>query len=107
MFRLSRLFSSLSYVMVFISFAGCSTFHSQFGKKMLKATATDPVVEMLCFWEPGDGEDPDGVPCKGFTGQILFLNHASKPVVVDGDVRIYLFDDQGTPEEQSQTIAPV
>ena len=85
--------------------SGCATFQLPFGKKIPTATAKDPAVQILCLWQHGEGNDPDGYPCKGFQGQILFLSsQASTPIRVDGDVRIYLFDDQGTLEEQAKPL---
>ncbi|MCA9000061.1 MAG: hypothetical protein KDA80_23895, partial [Planctomycetaceae bacterium] len=43
--------------------------------------------------------------CRGFAGQVLFFARGiQEPVKVDGDVTIYLFDDQGTPEEQGKPL---
>lgn len=84
---------------------GCATFHSPFGKKVPTATASNPAVQIIGLWQHADGNDPDGRPCKGFSGQILFLSNGSPvPVKIDGDVRIYLFDDQGTLEEQAKPL---
>lgn len=105
MSRWSRIVSWLSCVLVSTSLIGCATFNAAFGSKMLKATAANPVVEVVCLWQPGEGNDPDGIPCKGFMGQIMFLSRkSSQPVEVDGNVRIYLFDDQGTLEEQAKPL---
>jgi hypothetical protein len=103
--RLPRIVANLAYVMLACSFAGCATFHYPFDKRIPKATAGDPAVQILCLWQQAEGRDPDGYPCKGFSGQILFLsNKAATPVQIDGEVRIYLFDDQGTEEEQTKPI---
>ena len=85
---------------------GCATFHLPFGQdRMQTATARNPVVQIICIWQPSEGRDPTGRPCRGFAGQILFLaNRGSLPVQVDGDVRIYLFDDQGAAEEQTKPL---
>lgn len=84
---------------------GCTTFHYPFEKRIPKATAADPAVQVLCLWQQADGRDPEGYPCKGFSGQVLFLsNKSGTPVQVDGDVRIYLFDDHGTEEEQTKPV---
>lgn len=84
---------------------GCTTFKSPFGTKIPTATAADPATQILCFWQPGEGNDPDGYPCRGFSGQILFTSNKSQaPVKIDGDVRIYLFDDQGTVDEQAKPL---
>ena len=105
MSRLPRTVANLACIMLACSFAGCTTFHIPFEKKMPKATAGDPAVQILCLWQQAEGRDPEGYPCKGFSGQILFLsNKAATPVQIDGEVRIYLFDDQGTEEEQTRPI---
>jgi hypothetical protein len=69
-----------------------------------KATARNPAIHIVCLWEPAEGRDPKGVPCSGFAGQILFLTSSQLPVSVDGDIKIYEFDDQGTPEQQSEPL---
>ncbi len=103
--RRSRIVWSILCIGLISNFIGCTTFHSTFGKKIPKATAANPVVEIVCLWQPGEGRDPEGVPCKGFSGQILFLSRSSStPVQIEGDIRVYLFDDQGTPEEQARPL---
>lgn len=73
--------------------------------KLPEATAEHPVVEALCLWEAADGTGLDGLPCRGFAGQILFFaaGHAA-PVRANGHIRIYVFDDQGDYEEQQRPI---
>jgi hypothetical protein len=85
---------------------GCATLNFPWDKdRFAKATAQNPVVQIVCLWEPAEGRDPEGVPCRGFAGQILFLsNRHATPVEVDGDVRIYLFDNVGAAEEQSKPL---
>jgi hypothetical protein len=105
MSRLPRIVSHLACVLATLSMAGCATFHFPFEKKMPKATASDPAVQILCLWQQGEGHDPEGYPCKGFAGQVLFLsNRAASPVQIDGDIRVYLFDDQGTEEDQTKPL---
>ncbi|WP_397568135.1 hypothetical protein [Schlesneria sp. T3-172] len=106
MTRLPRIISRLVCLGVMLGqIAGCATFHIPFSKKIPKASASDPVVQILCLWQQAEGRDPDGYPCKGFSGQILFLSSkAATPVQCEGDVRIYLFDDLGTPEEQTKPL---
>ena len=103
--RFSPLVVMVCLAVLIGSVSGCATFQSPFAKKIPTASAKDPVVSILCLWQPGEGHDPEGYPCKGFSGQILFLsNRASTPVRVEGEVRIYLFDDQGTAEEQTKPL---
>ena len=105
MTRFSQIASCLMCTALTFALTGCATFHYPFEKKIAKATAGDPAVQILCLWQQAEGRDPEGYPCKGFSGQILFLSSkASTPVQVDGDVRVYLFDDQGTEEEQSKPL---
>ncbi|MFG0333981.1 MAG: hypothetical protein ACF8TS_11515 [Maioricimonas sp. JB049] len=88
---------------------GCQSldlFSKMSGRKPLKeATAEQPAIEVLCFWEAAEGRGLDNLPTRGFAGQVLFFTSGSaEPVKVNGDVRVYLFDDQGTPEEQARPI---
>ncbi len=84
---------------------GCATFDlTNIDLRSRKATARRPAIRIVCLWEPAEGRDPKGVPCKGFAGQILFLTSSSLPVSVEGDVRVYLFDDQGTAEDQAKPL---
>jgi len=86
--------------------SGCATLHLPWNPVMnAKATATNPAVQIVCLWEQADGRDPEGLPCRGFAGQILFLaNRNATPVEIDGDVRIYLFDNIGTADDQSKPL---
>jgi hypothetical protein len=69
------------------------------------ASAKNPVVQVLALWQPGEGTDADGNPCRGFVGQVYFFTRESPiPATVDGDVRVYVFDDQGTQDEQVKPI---
>lgn len=74
-------------------------------KEFPKADAKNPAVEILAIWQPAEGRGSNGVPTRGFAGQFLFFNgqHHS-PVEVDGAVRVYLFDDRGTPQQQAKPI---
>ncbi len=104
-FHVQRIVMPLICSMFLCSFVGCTTFHVPFEKKIPKASAADPVVQVLCLWQQAEGRDPEGYPCKGFSGQILFLsNKAATPVQCEGDVRIYLFDDQGDAEAQAKPL---
>uniref|UniRef100_A0A7C2NXD1 Lipoprotein n=1 Tax=Schlesneria paludicola TaxID=360056 RepID=A0A7C2NXD1_9PLAN len=85
--------------------SGCATLEFPWDQTTPTASAKNPVVQITCLWEPSEGRDPDGLPCRGFAGQILFLgNKGGTPVKVDGSVMVYVFDDQGTPEEQTRPI---
>ncbi len=106
MSRASRILTVLLSCGLLWTSVGCATFHMPFGKdRMQTATARNPVTQVICIWQPSEGRDSSGMPCRGFAGQILFLaGRNSLPVMVEGDVRIYLFDDQGTDEEQTKPI---
>ena len=101
-----RMMTGLLCGCVLLTSVGCATLQLPFGKdRIQKASARNPVVQIICIWQPSEGRDPSGMPCRGFAGQILFLaNRGALPVQVEGDVRIYLFDDQGTPEEQTKPM---
>jgi hypothetical protein len=93
-------------LLVGISLAsGCQSLDLAFGPRIHKATASDPVMEVFCLWDDGEGRGLDGLPARGFGGQIMFFTARQKEAVkVEGDVRIYLFDDQGDAEEQARPI---
>jgi hypothetical protein len=74
-------------------------------KDFPKTTAQNPATEMLVIWQPAEGRGMKGLPARGFAGQILFFTgQQTSPVQVDGDVRIYLFDDKGTADQQTKPI---
>lgn len=77
-----------------------------FGKaEFPKASVKNPAVKVIGFWQEGNGPGEDNKTCRGFAGQIWFLTPESAiPAMVDGSVDIYLFDDQGTPEENDKPI---
>jgi hypothetical protein len=95
-------------IMGVFSTAGCASLPF-FGPKTVKfeqADAKNPAVEILAFWQSSEGPGPKGVPIRGFGGQIYFFTQSKEtPVAVDGSVRVYLFDDHGSVQEQSQPIA--
>ncbi len=106
MLQASRILIRLLCGCLLVTSVGCATLQLPFGTdRFEKATARNPVTQIICIWQPSEGRDPNGMPCRGFAGQILFLaGRNSLPVQMEGDVRIYLFDDQGTAEEQSKPI---
>ncbi|WP_339731130.1 hypothetical protein [uncultured Gimesia sp.] len=89
-------------------FTGCtslalSTWDWNGGKKF--ATSKKPAVETVALWEATEGKGVDGMPTRGFAGQILFFQHKnSSPVYVKGEVTIHLYDDQGKVSEQNKPI---
>jgi len=73
--------------------------------KVERADAKNPAVEILALWQASEGPGPNGVPIRGFAGQIYFFTQSKQaPVLVDGKVRIYLFDDHGSIKEQARPI---
>ena len=90
---------------------GCSTLASSWNSfsplvdRPVVASAANPVVDVACMWQPGEGRSAKGVPARGFAGQIYFFaKDKAEPVLVEGDVRVYLFAGIGTAEEQARPI---
>ena len=75
-------------------------------KKFAKATPNNPAVKCLCVWQTADGFDSAGKSCRGVAGQVFFFNQDSPiPVMVNGDVHVFLFDDQGSETDQSKPLS--
>ncbi|MGE0375526.1 MAG: hypothetical protein AB7I48_24575 [Planctomycetaceae bacterium] len=93
---------------VVITSLGCSTLPVGSllkRSKFVEAGPKNPVLDVICIWEPAEGQGLDGLPSRGFAGQFLFLTHGSnEPAKVHGQVRVYVFDDQGTADEQGKPI---
>ena len=68
------------------------------------ATPEQPPVRMIAMWEPAEGHGVDGMPTRGFAGQILFVGNEKSSLAVKGNVAVYVFDDVGSAEEQSKPI---
>ena len=112
--RTSKVFSALTPpaasplipLLLLLAVSGCASIPF-FGKsaKFEQADAKNPAVEILTLWQCTEGPGPQGVPIRGFAGQIYFFTQTKgAPVLVDGKVRIYLFDDHGTAKEQGRPI---
>ncbi|MBW3542489.1 MAG: hypothetical protein KY476_19680 [Planctomycetes bacterium] len=104
---LHPLFPALLAALVPVLLAGCSGLGwKPWSRETIPtADAKNPVQRVVCIWEASEGRGVDGLPARGFAGQILFFTRTnSAPVRVEGDVRVYVFDDQGTPEEQKRPI---
>ncbi len=70
-----------------------------------EADARNPVRKIVCIWEPVQGQGLDGLPTRGFAGQIMFFTHASPlPATSDGEVRVTVYHDRGTHEEQIKPL---
>ena len=91
-----------------MSISGCtslalSTWDWKSTKKF--ASAKKPAVEIVALWEAAEGKGVDGMPTRGFAGQLLFFQHNnSSPVYVKGEIMIHLYDDQGSDIEQNKPI---
>ena len=99
--------SALSTVAICLSLVGCAGtgLLNWQGSQMPQADETHPVRRIVCIWEPAEGTGLDGLPTRGFAGRILFFAAGNRsPVRVNGDVRIYLFDDEGTPAQRAKPI---
>lgn len=102
----SRPYRLLILALVF-SGSGCTSAINltPWKERLPRSTPQDPVVEILGLWQPAEGTGLDGLPARGFAGQLLFFNRSNKsPVKVDGDVRIYVFDDYGPVDVQARPI---
>ena len=102
-FRLS--FVALTAVAA--AFTGCTGRNLLDWKKAPVVTADEknPVVRIVALWEPSEGCGLNKLPTRGFAGQLLFFTSKSNaPVLVDGDVRVYLYDMMGTPDERAKPI---
>ena len=63
------------------------------------------LAEVLTLWQPGEGRTADGLPSRGFAGQILFFKPGSAdPTAVDADIVVYVFDDAGDDTEQREPL---
>ena len=85
------------------SSVGCSSLSlPHFGKSPAANVSSHP-ARCLCLWQPVKTEDASGQPVQGFGGQVYFFEAGSEePVEVTGDVRVFVFDDVGTPEQQAR-----
>ena len=84
---------AMSLAVVCLQLVGCATLQFPWDDSVPHASARNPVVQIVCLWEPGEGKGPDGKSCRGFAGQLIFLgNKGGTPVAVDGSVRIKEYD---------------
>ncbi len=83
--------------------AGCASFWNR--PHVVKASPQNPAAEIVGLWQPAKGPGPNGLPSRGMAGRLMFFTRGNAaPVLVDGDVRIYLFDNDGPPEQQARPI---
>lgn len=75
-------------------------------KNFVKATSHNPAVKCLCVWQTAEGYDAEGKPCRGVAGQVFFFNRDNAiPVMVEGDVRVFVFDDQGAEADRNKPLS--
>lgn len=90
---------------VLVASVGCTSVAPAVAKVFPGGKSSGPIVDILALWQPGEGRDANGLPTRGFAGQVFFFAAGSKePVPVAGDVSIVIFDDQGSAEEQSTPL---
>lgn len=90
-----------------LSLAGCAGLElPKFGKHAIQRTsAKNPATEILCLWQSAEGRNPNGLPARGFGGQVFFFTgKGATPAAAVGDVRIYLFSNEGTAAEQARPV---
>lgn len=95
--------SRITAASVLLALAGCAMPNVfKFSKdESPKAGPRNPVVRILGMWQAAEGM-AQNKSTRGFSAQILFFSQSSDlPAQVDGDVRIYVFDDQGSTEDQA------
>jgi hypothetical protein len=96
---MKKLLTLLLAVIAGSSLSGCTKINlSQMWQEYNTPVADNrhPVLDVMCLWEEAEGHDLEGMPTRGFAGQILFFTVArNAPARVDGDVRIILFDELG------------
>lgn len=85
------------------SAVGCTSLTVPYHKDEPAARAGARPARCLCLWQPVNVEDAAGNPVRGFGGQVYFLAADSEePIAVNGDVRVFIFDDIGTAAQQAR-----
>jgi len=100
-------FAALTATVIALNLAGCaSSSLFKLGKDDFSKTGPrNPMYKIVALWQAGEGAGIENRTSRGFAGQILFFGKSNElPAQVEGGVRIYVFDDQGTPEEQIKPI---
>src|SRR5579872_3248655 len=96
--------AKICFLSMVLSLTGCATTgFLKFSKNDFpKASKQNPVIRILGLWQPAEGMW-ENKTVRGFSGQILFFSQNSDaPAQVDGSVRIYVFDDKGSPDDQAK-----
>ncbi len=102
--------NAIAYLMiasVVCALAGCATpgLFKVSKDDYPKAGPKNPVVRIMGMWQPSMGVGHNDKTCRGFSGQVFFFTKDSEiSAKVDGEVKFYVFDDQGTPDEQVKPI---
>lgn len=87
------------------SVSGCASFGRQSEAPIAYEASSNPAVRCLCLWNGGEAEGGAGGPSRGFVGQLYFFNSTDpSPVAVNGDLRVFVFDDVGTKEQQTRPM---
>ncbi len=87
---------------------GCSSLTGSKRAAFTPATARNPAAKILCVWQQADGPGLNGETTRGLAGQVFFFpREGDVPVTVQGELKIFVFDDVGTPEEQSKPLHQV
>ncbi|HUG19453.1 MAG TPA: hypothetical protein VMM56_10770 [Planctomycetaceae bacterium] len=105
--RFHKLLPSLVCGLTLLVTTGCSSLPLErwFGSQEAVASPANPAVDVVCLWEPSEGRDLRGLPRRGMKGQIMFFTHGTNsPVVVNGDVKVYQFDNYGPRESWDKPV---
>ena len=100
---MTRWRSRLTSAYLLLILAGCATpgLFKLSKDEFPKTGPKNPVIRILGMWQAAEGMAMNRT-LRGFSAQILFFSQNSDLAAqVDGDVRIYVFDDQGSPEDQA------
>lgn len=105
--RLARRLLAAALLVTGAAASGCTALPamSSLFQRVPVADARNPVMDLVCIWQQGEGRSPQGEPCRGFCGQLLFVTSGSPvPARVNGNVKVYVFDSHGTEEERKHPL---
>ncbi len=93
------------FILLAAGLAGCSAVELADRRSEPQRASSESPVKCLCLWQQTEAQRGDGQTVRGFGGQVYFFSTADeKPVSVDGNVHVFLFDDIGTKEDQARPI---